>query len=105
MTGYLLWGQNRFLDRTQCGYFCQLRYLHVLQALRVLSQSNVAHTPLDVVNEPSLAKYWDNRDALARNVAAVFENLRAGHDVLVHHLLFDALLPDLNSANSREHFF
>ncbi len=65
----------------------------------------MSHAALDVVHKPALTVGHHNRDALARNVAAVFQHLATAHDVLVNLARFDPLLPHLDRSDGCQCLF
>ena len=105
MAGHLLGREDRLLDSRKRADLAQLGKLHVLQALGVLGQTHMAHAPLDVVHEPTLAVDRNDRDLVAGNVAAVLQNLAARHDVLAHLAALHTALADLFGADSLKHRF
>ena len=105
MAGDLLRREDGLLDAGQRADLAQLAKLHVFQALRILGQAHVAHAALDVVHEPALAIDRHDGDAVACDVACVFEHLAAGHDVLVHALALDLAPPHLAAADGVQGFF
>ena len=64
----------------------------------------MAHASLDVVDKPAFAVDDHDRDALACDVACVFEHLATGHDVLVHALGLDPALAHFDCADGCQSF-
>ena len=77
VTSNLLRRQDRLLNRGQGADLTELRQLHVLQALSILGQADMAHAALNVVDEPALAVHGHDGDALAGDVSAVLKDLGA----------------------------
>ena len=104
MAGNLLWREDWLFDAGQRRDFTQLGQLHILESLRIFSQANMAHAPLDVVDKPAFAKHRNNRDALAGNVSSVFQHPAARHNVLAHFLALYPFLAYLAASNCGQCF-
>ena len=77
VAGHLLGRKDRLLHRAVCADLAKLRKLHVLQALRILGQPDVALAALDVVDEPALAINRDYRDFGPGYQPVIFQHLAA----------------------------
>ena len=92
MASNLLCCQDGFFIRRQRGDLGQLGKLHVLETLAVLDVSDGTGVPLDVVDVPSFADDGDDRDVLARDDLAFFDDAATVKDPLDHLLELAALL-------------
>ena len=102
MASDLFGRHDRLLNARVGADLTKLGELHILQALRVFRQANVAHHALDVVDEPSLTVDRNDWDCLACDVSKVIQNATTRHQVFVDLALFDSLLANLNRTNGRE---
>ena len=65
----------------------------------------MTHATLDVVDIPALAIDRHNRDLRPGDIAAVFQNAVAAHDILMHPATLYALLAHLDLTRGRQHVF
>ena len=64
----------------------------------------MAHATLDIIHKPPLAVVRNDRDILACDIACIFQDAAAAHDILVNPTTLYTLLTHLNCADCHKGF-